>query len=822
MTTSPRNRTWLAPLVIAALVAAFGFWCNTRVRQTIESQLEGDLTTIIDANVTALEIWTANQFNLATSLVGDPEIRDAALGLLRSPETSTRDFGRPRGDNAGGARTVTPGEALDRMLRPRLEQIGYRIAHLVGTNLTIVAGSSRGRFRGRSAVLDDHVERFTQLFASGQPILITPFRPARPPGPGRPPQGPDRGLTNGSSRPFGFGPRAFDRPPQELDGPAPGGARETYGIREGRRPGSTNGDSRAPTFGPPGSDRPPLDFQGPPPEFGGGTNRPPPGFSPFGTNATGMRRGDLTLMQVAVPLRDDAGQIQGAFALVIDPEREFTRILSVARSGQSGETYAFDQRGLLISRSRFDEQLRKLGLIDDRADSTSALNLRLSDPGANHPSRIPPEETNHLTRPLIHLAAGAIAGGSGVDVRPSRDYRGVPVVGAWRWLPQHGFGVVTQVNASEAYQPLRVLNFLFLILFLLLVLCSTGMLLVSQANATWRRRLDAAELRLRQLGQYTLEEKIGEGAMGIVYRARHGLLRRDTAVKLLLPDRADAESVRRFEREVCLSCQLSHPNTIQVFDYGRTPDGIFYYAMEYLRGLNLHDLVSRYGPQPQSRVVHILIQICDSLGEAHALGLVHRDIKPANVFLCHRGGIPDCVKVLDFGLIQEFRADDTAAPVGTSTIEGTPSFIPPEAIHNRTPVGPRSDLYSVGALGYYLVSGQPVFDADDLAQLYEQHLHHRPPPPSRRTANPVSPELESILLDCLAKEPGDRPASARELRDRLAALPEACLWDPETRASWWARHPEASQIGTPADVSPARAPASPTLRVDLADRGLPS
>lgn len=771
----PGNRSWLAPLVIAALVAAFGFWCSTRVRQTIESQLKADLSTIIDANVTALEIWTTNQFNLATALAGDPHIRDLALTLLRDPPQPgpRRD---PRDPDAASARPSTPAEDFDQTLRPRLEQVGYRIAHLVGTNLAIVGGSSRGRFRGRPTVLEDHVARFTELFSSGDAVLITPFKPPRPQGFGRPPGAFGRGMnwTNGS-------PRSLQRPPRSPYNP-------------------TN------------------PIAGPRPDFRP-TNNPSFAQGRFFTNGPPPRQGDLTLMQVAVPIRDDTGQIQGAFALVIDPEREFTRILSVARSGQSGETYALDQRGLLISRSRFDDQLRRLGLIDDHPESSSALNLRLSDPGPVREETITRDDPDQPVRPITHLASRAIAGGAGVDVTPSRDYRGLPVVGAWRWLPQHGFGVVTQMNATEAYQPLRVLNFLFLILFLLLLLCSTGMLLVSRANLAWRRRLNEAELRLRQLGQYTLQEKIGEGAMGVVYRARHGLLRRDTAVKLLLPDRADPESIQRFEREVRLSCQLTHPNTIQVFDYGRTPDGIFYYAMEYLRGLNLHDLVARYGPQPEARVLHILVQICDSLSEAHSLGLVHRDIKPANVFLCHRGGIPDCVKVLDFGLVREFRSATDLGPSTPSAIEGTPSFIPPEAIHNQARIDPRSDLYSVGALGYYLVCGQPVFEADEVAELYRKHLHELPVPPGHRSQNPVSKAFEGVLLACLAKRPEDRPGSAETLRARLMALPRAGEWDARKGAMWWERHPEAWLAGARGTAASTSSPAAgPTLRVNLTER----
>jgi hypothetical protein len=246
--------------------------------------------------------------------------------------------------------------------------------------------------------------------------------------------------------------------------------------------------------------------------------------------------------------------------------------------------------------------------------------------------------------PLIRLVEDAVAGESGEDLEPSRDYRGVPVVGAWRWLPQLGFGVATQMDVREAYRPLHLLEWLFVSLTLMLLLCAVGMFVFSCANVASQRRLDEAELKLKQLGQYNLEEKIGEGGMGVVYRARHALMRRETAIKLLLPDRADAAAIERFQREVCLTCQLTHPNTIQVYDYGRTPDGIFYYAMEYLRGLNLHDLTAQCGSLPESRVVHILMQVCDSLAEAHDLGLIHRDIKPGNIFLCDRGGLPDCVK----------------------------------------------------------------------------------------------------------------------------------------------------------------------------------
>jgi serine/threonine protein kinase len=207
----------------------------------------------------------------------------------------------------------------------------------------------------------------------------------------------------------------------------------------------------------------------------------------------------------------------------------------------------------------------------------------------------------------------------------------------------------------------------------------------------------------RQLGQYTLEERLGEGGMGVVWRARHAMLRRPTAVKLLRPERVGEASLRRFEREVQLTAGLSHPNTISVFDYGRTPDGVFYYAMEYLDGLTLEEVVAGDGAQPPARVAHVVRQVLGALGEAHGVGLVHRDVKPGNVILCERGGIPDVAKVLDFGLVKEAEGDPGLSHEGA--LVGTPLFLPPEVIRAGE-AGPRSDLYSAGALAYYLLAGR--------------------------------------------------------------------------------------------------------------------
>jgi hypothetical protein len=318
-----------------------------------------------------------------------------------------------------------------------------------------------------------------------------------------------------------------------------------------------------------------------------------------------------------------------------------------------------------------------------------------------------------------------------------------------------------------------------------------------------------------RLGQYSLEEKIGEGGMGVVYKARHALLRRPTAIKLVLPERAGPEILARFEREVQLTASLAHPNTVSVYDYGRTPAGVFYYAMEYLDGIDLEKLVERFGPQPPARVVHVLTQVAGSLGEAHSVGLVHRDVKPANVILCEKRGLPDTAKVVDFGLVKDLtqlgRAQLTLS--GTSSIVGTPLYLAPEAITNPEAIDARADLYALGAVGYYLLTGQPVFSGASLLEVAAQHLHQAPIPPSARSPHLVPAALENLVLACLAKDPGARPKNALEVVRALTSC-RVAEWSTEQASDWWREH------GAAARVRAGRSAEGPkTVLVDLSGRG---
>jgi eukaryotic-like serine/threonine-protein kinase len=299
---------------------------------------------------------------------------------------------------------------------------------------------------------------------------------------------------------------------------------------------------------------------------------------------------------------------------------------------------------------------------------------------------------------------------------------------------------------------------------------------------------------IRRLGQYTLGEKLGEGGMGVVYRASHAMLRRPTAIKLLLPDRAGKDALTRFEREVRRTAMLTHPNTVTVFDYGRTTDGVFYYAMELLEGASLDEIVEVDGPQPEERVIHLLEQAAASLAEAHDAGLIHRDVKPGNILVVDRGGISDLVKVVDFGLVKDvgIRARDEATSepelAMANAITGTPLYLAPETVSAPETVDARTDLYALGAVGYWLLTGTHVFGGRSTLEVCAHHLHSVPDPPSARLGAPVARDLEAVLLACLAKRREDRPPSAGVLRDQLRACSAAGRWTNGRAAQWWAGH----------------------------------
>ncbi len=295
----------------------------------------------------------------------------------------------------------------------------------------------------------------------------------------------------------------------------------------------------------------------------------------------------------------------------------------------------------------------------------------------------------------------------------------------------------------------------------------------------------------RQLGNFILESCIGEGAMGTVYKARHTMLDRPAAVKVLNAKELTDLDIFRFEREVQLSSRLTHPNTISIYDYGRTRDGLFYYVMEFVEGLTLKQFVHLFGPQPESRVIHILRQICSSLQEAHEQGIIHRDIKPENIILSARGNHADIVTVLDFGLVMDITQQEKS-PLD-SCLSGTPLYMAPESINQPGQTSPACDLYAIGAVGYYLLCGQPLYTGNDALDICLKQLSEVPPSPSSRLKTSLARDLEGLIMCCLQKNPEKRPSSAAVLEQALQLCQDAPDWNSQQAYQWWGQNVHANQ-----------------------------
>ncbi len=491
---------------------------------------------------------------------------------------------------------------------------------------------------------------------------------------------------------------------------------------------------------------------------------------------------------------------------------ELARELPAPQIGATGEVLVVSSNGALLTTSRFASELGELGLPVDEV-------LELRDPGGDLTTGFRPEVARRLL-PLTRLAGLLASERDGQDLAGYRSYRGVEVVGAWRWLDDLGVGIGAEMSATQAYGPARVLlRALWGLVALVLVAAAAG-IIAARRNAVLLRKVREAESKARKFGQYTLVHKIGEGGMGEVYRAKHAMLRRPTAIKLLRPDRTSEDAIARFEREVQQTSRLTHPNTVQIYDFGRTPGGTFYFAMEYLVGITLDRFIENHGPLPEGRVLFILQQVCASLNEAHGLGLVHRDIKPENIALCQAGGAFDVVKVLDFGLVVDRASKDRTKLSQTGAILGTPMYMAPEAFLRPETVDARSDLYSLAAVGYFLLTGRPPFEGQSVMELFNQQTKQKPEAPSAVCDQPILPDVDAALLACLEKDPGRRPESANALSRELQWCRSFGEWNRDKARYWWQEHEERLEalygLTSKAQLSPSDG--QETIQIDIGGR----
>ena len=531
--------------------------------------------------------------------------------------------------------------------------------------------------------------------------------------------------------------------------------------------------------------------------------------SPVAITADGpLSMAKCPIMGVMAPILED-NQFHGSLVLLINPLDRFSELMSIASDGDGGETYAFDRTGILLTRSRHEDQLRDAGLLSEDPRVVSPLNIAIRDPGVNvadgnRPSNLISEQR------LTVMADLATRGGSGYQVDGYNDYRGVPVVGAWTWLPEHEIGVASEIDLATAEAPFRSLRRSYFTLMAILALSVLALLFFVGKEGPGNQRMgfrqSGSTSHGRRFGRYELGEILGRGGMGSVYRGKHEVLRRPVAIKVLAREDISVDSgidsteatpsgarttmspdaITRFEREVQLTASLRHPNTIDVYDYGRADDGTFFYVMEFIDGITLQQLIDDFGAQPPARVIHLLLQICGSLREAHLCGLVHRDVKPANILLTSEAGVVDWIKVLDFGLIKSVETTTQDQSLTQSdSVTGTPMYMSPECVRDASESDALSDLYSLGAVGYALLTGKPIFEGTGSVDICMKQLKEEPIRPEKRLNFPLPDDLQNVLMSCLRKSPSDRPQGIDELASALRACDDALAWTDTDAIQWW-------------------------------------
>ncbi|MEM9367299.1 MAG: serine/threonine-protein kinase [Planctomycetota bacterium] len=507
------------------------------------------------------------------------------------------------------------------------------------------------------------------------------------------------------------------------------------------------------------------------------------------------------LAVMATPVQD-GDLVVGAMGWVLDPAGRASAVLEASQTGRSDQAFLFQRSGRVVTRSRFEQQLRLSGLLPPTRSSEGNVFMRAPIERADASTG---ESRTWVGARETLLAEQAASYGFGLLLDPYMDCRGEMVVGGWQWLTDFDIGIAVQMDYVEAFAPVLSLQRATRALLMLIGAAMSGVLLLTLLAGRWKRLRDSSARKMRQLGQYRLVELIGVGGMGSVYLGRHQLLRRDVAVKVLEGEKLSPQSIQRFQREVQLTATLRHPNTIAIFDFGHThlsrrtsgdpnvadEDSVFYYVMEYVDGVSLQHLIDLYGPQSPARTIHLLLQICGSIGEAHRSGLIHRDIKPANVLLTCQAGLWDHIKVLDFGLVKNLDAGvDLMETVNSDvtqagTMTGTPLYMAPECIRDAAAVSPQSDIYSIGAVGYALLTGHNTYEGESAIDLCLKQLEAPPMRPSARIGSPLPERLQDILMQCLRLRASERPASIATLTTMLEELPEASHWNQSLCNHWW-------------------------------------
>jgi tRNA A-37 threonylcarbamoyl transferase component Bud32 len=490
------------------------------------------------------------------------------------------------------------------------------------------------------------------------------------------------------------------------------------------------------------------------------------------------------VMAHLVPVRNEKDSVVAALLVRgISTFEDFDEMFREISQTSGLDVYAVDRRGDMITNST--RAVTAAGRVElELSPNEIVANLRVSDPGfLIRPNNVGTVQRNSL--PLTQSVASAISGKSDVRVEVYNNYAGVPTVGAWSWNRDWQVGVLVEHDATTAFAPARIVRLSFLILGTLLSV--TAYLAAKQIA----KRTSRAHAAVHPLSRYELLNELGSGGMGVVYHARHRQLGRETALKVLRNDRQSTEDRLRFDREARLAASLSNPHSVMIYDYGRSEEGEAFCVMEFLRGITLYEVVARSGYQEVSRVLLILRQICDALAEAHNMELLHRDIKPQNVMLSLDASVGDWAVVFDFGLAKPLQSEKGAFQTAETVWAGTPMYMAPERYREPGGMDPRSDIYSVGCIAYFLLTGRPPYMECDPETLFALVLSESPIAMETHRGEPLPQAIVDLVDRCMAKKPEDRFARVEDLSAAVDRLLTEYPWTTQDAREWWGLHGEA-------------------------------
>lgn len=482
--------------------------------------------------------------------------------------------------------------------------------------------------------------------------------------------------------------------------------------------------------------------------------------------------------QIVVPIFDPDDSKKVIAAMVVNDNRFLVEVEAILRSGANtgSNCYLLREKGTFATDALGLKDLKDMPEFESvRVDRDLKL-FESKDPGGDLTKGYKPTAPISdwsVTKPARYLAQLK----EGIDVTGYRDYRGVEVVGAWRWNQSLNIGLVYEIPKTRAFETANFIQSAFRLMWgipMAIALFLVGL--------SVRKFLARESMTDKVIGAYTLKERIGEGGLGVVYRAEHRILGRVAAIKLLKPSNSHQGAVKRFQREVCMAARLQHPNAVNIYDFGVSNDGLFYCVMEMVDGVNLAQFIA-YDPMvPLDRCIWIVRQLASVIHEAHQLGLVHRDIKPQNIMICHHGQFTDMVKVVDFGLAKQLIENVSREVTVTRVVMGTPGFIAPERMETPWIADPRIDIFSFGVVAAYLLTNKvPILGANHQS-LRNMLVHGRF---AEHLDEPLFDELLQLISDCIAPDPDERPSSMETVNQRMDQIAIAYPWNEEASENWW-------------------------------------